>query len=60
MERKKGRTKEELVAREAHYIRTMKCVNKVTPNRTKEEYRNDNREKKREMDRVYRESKKRK
>jgi hypothetical protein len=54
------RTKEELVAREAHYIRTMKCVNKVTPNRTKEEYRNDNREKKREMDRVYRESKKRK
>ena len=34
----------ELVAREAHYIKTLKCVNKVVPLRTRKEYYDDNRE----------------
>ncbi len=31
-------TKDELLAKEAEYIRTFKCVNKVIPDRTKQEY----------------------
>ena len=31
-------SKEELLKREGHYIRTTACVNKVIPGRTKEEY----------------------
>ena len=31
-------SKDELTARESYYIRTMECVNKVIPDRTKEEY----------------------
>jgi hypothetical protein len=38
-------SKEELHQREAHYIRTLKCVNKNIPSRTKKEYREDNKEK---------------
>lgn len=34
-------TKDELVERESFYIRTINCVNKVIPNRTKEEYLQD-------------------
>jgi ribosome-interacting GTPase 1 len=34
----------ELVAREAHYIKTLKCVNKVIPLRTDREYYDDNRD----------------
>ena len=34
----------ELVAREAHYIKTLKCVNKTVPLRTRKEYYDDNRE----------------
>ena len=37
--------KEELVAREGHYIRTLDCVNYYTPGRTKKEYYEDNKEK---------------
>jgi hypothetical protein len=36
--------KQQLVAREAHYIRTHECVNKCIPNRTKKQYREDNRD----------------
>jgi predicted GIY-YIG superfamily endonuclease len=32
------KTKDELVERESFYIRTMNCVNKVIPDRTREEY----------------------
>jgi hypothetical protein len=39
-----GRSKDELTAREAHYIKTIKCVNKVIPMRTRAEYRTDNKE----------------
>jgi len=34
-------TKDELLSREAHYIRTMKCVNKNIPNRKRNEYYHD-------------------
>ena len=37
-------SKNELLAREAHYIRTMKCVNKKIPNRSRKEYKTDNKE----------------
>ena len=38
-------TKEELLAREAYYIRNNPCVNKKIPNRTIQEWRQDNKEK---------------
>lgn len=38
-------SKDELSARERHWIETLECVNKVVPTRTPEEYRSDNREK---------------
>lgn len=37
-------SKEELKARERHFIETMDCVNKQTPGRTHTEYRIDNRD----------------
>lgn len=37
-------TKKELHQRERHYIENNTCVNKVIPNRTHKEYREDNRE----------------
>jgi hypothetical protein len=37
-------SKDELHAREAFYIKSMKCVNKSIPLRTDKEYQNDNRE----------------
>lgn len=36
--------KEELRAREAYYVKTLKCVNKRIPNRTEQDWRNDNKE----------------
>ena len=38
-------SKDELRSREAYYIRNFDCVNKVVPDRTKKEYRQDNKEK---------------
>ena len=37
-------TKDELFAREKHYIKTLKCVNKLVPGRTKKENYEDNKE----------------
>ena len=37
-------SRDELTSRESHYIRTLKCVNKCVPGRTRIEYRADNRE----------------
>ncbi len=37
-------SKDELLARERHYIKTMECVNKCIPLRTAKEYSFDNRE----------------
>tara|TARA_R110001632_G_scaffold182967_1_gene303052 strand:- start:257 stop:862 length:606 start_codon:yes stop_codon:yes gene_type:complete len=36
--------KSKLIAREGHYIRTLECVNKCVPDRTKQEYLKDNKE----------------
>jgi hypothetical protein len=41
-------SKEELHQREAHYIRTLKCVNKVIPLRTSNEYIEDNKDKRKQ------------
>ena len=38
-------SKDELTSREAHYIRTVVCVNKAIPGRTDEQYYQDNKEK---------------
>jgi len=38
-------TKDELHAREAFYIKSLKCLNKYIPLRTKQEYYTDNKEK---------------
>ena len=38
-------TKDELLAREAYYIKTLVCVNKCIPLRTDKQYRVDNKEK---------------
>ena len=43
----------ELVAKEASYIRNLKCVNKVIPNRTYSEYKEENKEKIREKKKEY-------
>ncbi len=37
-------SKEELIAKEAEYIRKLKCINKVIPDRNRHEYYNDNKE----------------
>ncbi len=37
-------SRDELIARESHYIRTMKCVNKIIPDRTRKEWDSDNKE----------------
>jgi len=42
-------TKDELIARESHYIRTLTCVNKVIPDRTKQEYQKEYRLNNREL-----------
>lgn len=35
-------SRDELTSREAHYIRTLKCVNKGTPHKSRKEYYQDN------------------
>ena len=37
-------SRDELTSREAFYIRSMDCVNKIIPHRTRQEYRYDNKE----------------
>ena len=37
-------SKEELHVREAHWIKSLECVNKVIPGRTQKEYREDNKD----------------
>ena len=39
-----AKCKDELYAREQHYIKSLKCVNKIIPLRTKEEYRTENKD----------------
>ena len=47
-------TRDELLQRESYYIRTLKCVNKVIPNRTDVEYRIDNKDKRNLKNKEYR------
>jgi hypothetical protein len=46
-------SRDELHARESLFIRSLKCVNKVIPNRTREEYRLENKEHLLQKDREY-------
>ncbi len=47
-------SKDESNAREAHWIRTLDCVNKIVPGRTNKEYYEDNKEKIDEYSKKYR------
>lgn len=48
--------KEELIAREGYYIRTLDCVNKVIPDRTPKQYYQANRERIAQRGKKYREA----
>jgi hypothetical protein len=52
--------KDELCMRERYYIDNFPCVNKYIPCRTKKEYRENNKEKKIEYNKIYRENNKEK
>lgn len=62
IEKVECKDKEELVAREGYYIRTLDCVNKVIPDRTRKEYireyREANKDKINQKRRQYREANK--
>jgi hypothetical protein len=47
-------SKDELLARETYYIRNLKCVNKVIPDRTKKEWVLENKEELQEYKKIYR------
>jgi len=49
---------DEQASREAYYIKTLECVNKNVPGRTKKEYREDNKYKIKEDEKQYREDNK--
>jgi hypothetical protein len=53
-------SKDELHSREAHYIKTITCVNRAIPNRTQKEYKIDNEERLKVRDKNYREANKEK
>ena len=48
-------SKDELLAREKHYIKTNKCVNKYIPGQTQKEYRESHKEEIKLRDKKYRE-----
>jgi hypothetical protein len=51
-------SKDQLTARERYYIETLDCLNKVIPGRTKQQYREDNKEQIQEKTHEYRENNK--
>ena len=51
-------SKNELLQREAYYIKTLKCINKVVPLRTRSEYKNDTKEHIKEYSKQYYENNK--
>jgi hypothetical protein len=53
-----AKSKDELVSREAFYIRSLDCVNKVIPGRTDKEYYKDNKDKFKQINKEYREDNK--
>ena len=58
LESVEANSKDELHQREAHYIKTIKCVNKYIPLRTSKEYRQDNKEQIKERNKQYRQNNK--
>ena len=46
-------SKDELLSREAYYIRNTNCINKQIPLRTKKQYRQDNKEKIKDIKKIY-------
>ena len=48
-------SRDELHARERYYIDSMKCINKMIPLRTSQEWRDENKQNKKEYDKEYRE-----
>ena len=48
-------SKDELTAKEAHYIKTNDCVNKIVPQRSSKEYREDNKERIKKWQKEYQE-----
>jgi hypothetical protein len=55
LEEVEANNKMELQQREAHYIKTLKCINKYVPLRTHKEYNEDNKDKINEKQKQYRE-----
>jgi hypothetical protein len=55
LENLNANSKDELISREAFYIRTLKCVNKVIPDRTRKEYREDKKDEIKEYEKKHRE-----
>ena len=53
-------SRDELHIREAHFIKTIKCNNKMIPTRTQQEYYQDNKEKISEQEKQYRQDNKEK
>ena len=53
-------SKDVLLSRKAHYIKILKCVNKIIPLRTSKEYREENKEKLKEYKKEYCETNKEK
>ncbi len=58
LENVNAQSKNELQAREAHYIRTVNCVNKYIPLRTDKQYYQDNKDKLIDKSKQYYENKK--
>ena len=48
-------SKDELTAKEAYYIKTNECVNKIVPQRTSKEYKEDNKERIKKNQKEYQE-----
>ena len=46
-----------LIAREGHFIRTLNCVNKIIPDRTHKEWREDTKEQRRQYEKHYQRNK---
>jgi len=49
-------SKDELLSKESFYIRSLKCINKIVPDRTVQEYRKDNKERIAYIKKQYREN----
>ena len=53
LENVNAESKDELLAREAYYIRSLDCVNKVIPGQTQKEYRDTHKEERKEYNEIH-------